>query len=288
MIICGGFGPSGYTTDYARTGSTVRPVVSLKADIRATGTDAIGSWNMELPDESPNLADVVEVGDYVNYPVDYDNVADFDNNTSTYKGWRVLSKDVDIDGNESIGTVNLVSAGAPLTYYHNTDITTSLKNLAINFLSTPVHATDYEKYRKTGFDSSKTLTEIFNNKYTATYASNTTITYPTSSSTVTGTKTKGTLKVRAMTLEDVKKAGGIDTIEIGTKLTDSSYKNLFEIGVDYWLASAYDTNAFWCIHPNGSVYGSSYDEHGVRPVVSLKPAVKATSQDANGAWNIGL
>ena len=29
-------------------GRGVRPVVSLKSDVRATGTDTIGSWNIEL------------------------------------------------------------------------------------------------------------------------------------------------------------------------------------------------------------------------------------------------
>ena len=281
-------------------GYGVRPAVSLKSEVRATGTDAKGAWNIELPDESPKLADVVEVGDYVNYPVDYENVETTNpingtTYTSTYKGWRVLSKDVDIDGNESIGTVNLISAGVPLTYYHAADNTATLKNLLLKFLTTPVHATDYEKYRKTGFDANKTLTEIFTNKYTATYTRNTSVTYPTySTNTITETKTAGTLKVRAMTIEDVKKAGGIDTIEIGTKLTDAIYKNLFEVGAEYWFASvayvnnSYDENALFRLHANGSVYGSSYKECGIRPVVSLKPEVKATSQDANGAWNIEL
>ena len=61
------------------------------------------------------LADKVEIGDYVNYPVYYDNV-----NGSTLKGWRVISKNIDLDGNPSPGTVNLVSAGVPLTYYYDT------------------------------------------------------------------------------------------------------------------------------------------------------------------------
>ena len=285
MIICGVFGPSGYTTDYAQTKSTVRPVVSLKADIRATGTDAIGSWNIELPDEPKKLSDVVEVGDYVNYPVDYTNV-----NGSTYEGWRVLSKDVDIDGNESIGTVNLVSAGVPLTYYHTSGkATTSVENLAIKFLTTPFHASDDNRYRKAGFDANKTLTEIFTNKYTATYASDTTVTYPTfSTNTVTGTKTTGTLKVRAMTLEDIKKVTGLSSISNWTSLTDARYQNLFNIGAIYLLASADNSSRLWFVYDGGNVDSGSNDEGGIRPVVSLKPEVKATSQDANGAWNIGL
>ena len=38
----------------------------------------------------PLLADKAQIGDYVNYPVYYDNV-----NGSTMKGWRVISKDIE-------------------------------------------------------------------------------------------------------------------------------------------------------------------------------------------------
>ena len=262
----------------------VRPVVSLKSDVRATGTDAIDSWNIELPNESPKLADIVEVGDYVNYPVDYTNV-----NGSTYEGWRVLSKDVDIDGNESIGTVNLVSAGVPLTYYRGDDSTTSVENLTIKFLSLAFGDSAENEYVKTGFDSSKTLTQIFTNEYTDTYASNTKVTYPTYSGTVSGTKTAGTPKVRSFTKADVEKASGLGSINSEVSLTDESYKNLFHINGYYWLATAGDSVGLWCVPRAANVnceHGNPVA--GVRPVVSLKTNVKATSQDANGAWNIGL
>lgn len=161
-------------------------------------------WTQTV-NELVTLADVVNVGDYVNYPVYYDNV-----NGNTLKGWRVISKDVDIDGNTSVGTVNLVSAGVPLTYKPNGNAEKSVKNLAINFLTTPFHASDYWTYRKTGFNANKSLKEIFNNKYTATYESDTSVTYPTYSTyTATETKTKGTLKVRAMTKEDIINSTGV-------------------------------------------------------------------------------
>lgn len=156
------------------------------------------------------LADKVEIGDYVNYPVYYDNV-----NGSTLKGWRVISKNIDLDGNPSPGTVNLVSAGVPLTYYHNYGSSaTSVENLAIKFLTTPFHASEENRYRKTGFNPYQILTQVFTNKYTATYAIDTTVTYPTyDNNTVTGTKTAGTLKVRAMTENDVKSVTGLNLIE---------------------------------------------------------------------------
>ena len=213
----------------------------IPADM-SIGTDSTATlyaiWTTE-EEGLPKLANVVKVGDYVNYPVDYDNVTtDADSAKSTYKGWRVLSKDVDIDGNESIGTVNLVSAGVPLTYYHYSDSEKSIENLTIKFLTTPFHAGDKNVYRKPGFNPYKTLTQIFTNKYTATYASDTTVTYPTySTDTVTGTKTAGTIKVRALTMEDVKRTTGLSTISKGTYLTDARYKKMFDLGADYWLCS---------------------------------------------------
>lgn len=62
-------------------------------------------------------------------------------------------------------------------YYHAYGYSTeSVENLAINFLTTLFHTSEISRYRKTGFNPCKTLTEIFTNKYTSTYASDTTTT----------------------------------------------------------------------------------------------------------------
>ena len=262
----------------------------IPADM-SIGTDSAATlyaiWTTSV-DDLPKLADVVKVGDYVNYPVYYDNV--YTSGTdykSTYKGWRVISKDVDIDGNEAVGTVNLVSAGVPLTYCHYEYSTTSVKNLAINFLTTSFHASNNNQYRKTGFNPYQTLTQIFTNKYTDTYANDTSVTYLTySSNTVTGTKSAGTLKVRAMTLDDIKLITGGST----SGLSDASYQELFKIDAHYWLASAglNGSNYLWCVSNRGSV-SSGYDyEFGVRPVVSLKSDIKSNGTDMIGAWDIEI
>ena len=127
-------------------------------------------WTDKLS-ELPLLADRVKVGDYVNYPVYYENVATRDGSyTASLTGWRVLSIEDD-------GTVNLVSAGVPLTYYHYNNAETSIKNLAINFLDVPFSTTTNYTFRKTGFNPYVTLEETFNNKYTATYENATTVSY---------------------------------------------------------------------------------------------------------------
>ena len=256
----------------------------IPADM-SIGTDSAVTlyaiWTTSVGD-LPKLADVVKVGDYVNYPVYYDNVSNDDSFVSTYKGWRVISKDVDIDGNAAVGTVNLVSAGVPLTYYNGSTSRTSVKNLAIKFLTTPFHASNSDAYRKTGFNPYQTLTQIFTNKYTDTYANDTSVTYPTySTKTVTGTKSAGTLKVRAMTQDDIK-------LITGLSLSEASYQELFKIDEEYWLASAYNSPELWYVYSGGGVSSSFNDEKGVRPVVSLKSDIKSNGTDMIGAWDIEI
>lgn len=242
--------------------------------------------------ELVSLSSVVKVGDYVNYPVYYDNVTTNGvSGENILKGWRVISKDVDIDGNESVGTVNLVSAGVPLTYQSNGVTQTSVERLAINFLTTPFHASDYWTYRKNGFNANKSLTEIFNNKYTATYTSNTTVTYPTySTNTVTAQKLAGTLKVRAMTKEDIMSSSGIANWQSGylMGLSDEKYDELYKNEVNYGLASANSDGHLWYVSDYGYVDYDHGREFGVRPVVSLKSTVKASGTDVKGAWNIEI
>ena len=178
------------------------------------------------------LADKVEIGDYVNYPVYYDNV-----NGSTLKGWRVISKNIDLDGNPSPGTVNLVSAGIPLTYYHKNSASTSVNNLTVKFLETPFTGNDDYTYRKNGFLPNATLTEIFTNKYTN----------------VSGER----LQVRAMKVEDICKVTRLPEMIFGSamNLADTIYDKLFATGAEYWLTSACNnsTSQLWFVQTYGYV-----------------------------------
>lgn len=273
------------TTPSFYAGDVIPADMSIGTDSAAT---LYAIWTTSV-DDLPKLADVVKVGDYVNYPVYYDNVRDSYSYKSNYKGWRVISKDIDIDGNEAIGTVNLVSAGMPLTFYSEYS-TTSVEYLAIKFLTTSFHASNSYAYRKTGFNPYQTLTQIFTNKYTATYANDTSVTYPIySTDTVTGTKPAGTLKVRAMTLKDIQTATGLSSISNGTYLTNTKYQNLFEVDACYWLASARSARYLWYVDYSGGAYNNIDNrEQGVRPVVSLKPDVKSNGTDMIGAWNIEI
>ena len=180
------------------------------------------------------LADKVEIGDYVNYPVYYDNV-----NGSTLKGWRVISKNIDLDGNPSPGTVNLVSAGVPLTYHHANSTNESVENLTTNFLETPFMTSTVRTYRKTGFLPYVSLTKTFKNKYTN----------------VSGEK----IQVRAMKAEDIYRVTGLTEMQTGgtMNLNDIKYNKLFSNGFTYYLASAYDFNYLWYVYDNGNVYNNN-------------------------------
>ena len=168
--------------------------------------------------------------------------------------------------------------------------TTSIKNLAINFLTTSFHASNDNQYRKTGFNPYQTLTQIFTNKYTDTYANDTSVTYPTySTNTVTGSKTAGTLKVRAMTNEDIMRITENTTFSSSIDLSNAKYQNLFEVDAYYWLASADHISNLWYVERNGDVSNSrGSSEYGVRPVVSLKSDIKSNGTDMIGAWNIEI
>ena len=128
-------------------------------------------------------AEVLGVGSYVNYSVDYDNVATYNGTyipKDEYAGkWRIL----DLGAHNSDGTygtdenpVRIVSAGVPLSYFHYDNGSTSVTNLTTGFFSTPIN-TETEtiyNYYKCGFKNGSTvLTNIndvknlFNNNLTA-------------------------------------------------------------------------------------------------------------------------
>lgn len=211
-------------------------------------------------DKLQTLASKVKVGDYVNYPVSYENVLGQD-----LTGWRVLSVDHATD------TVKLISSGTPLTYYHpsNTDTSVaSIKAITEDFLQTEfsVVASTVEDYKfiKSGFDTRKMLEKVFLNKYTST-----------------------TDTVRTIKAEDIYDITGLSAMASGTTmdLSNSKYNNLFVNGSTYWIANA-NGSSLWNIQTDGSVSSNVTSELGIRPVVTLKSSVKTSGYDNTGRWNI--
>ena len=238
-------------------------------------------------------AEVLGVGSYVNYSVDYDNVGTTSNGEyipkDEYAGkWRIL----DLGANNSDGTygteenpVRIVSAGVPLSYYHYNNSSTSVTNLTTGFFSTPINTetkTNYNYY-KCGFKNGSTaLTNIndvknlFNNNLTA--------------------KNGETPKVQAMTKEDLDKVydpTGAITTAATTYVIDAKFDNMLAIPskdksryyARYWLASVSYTEHLWCVSIDGRLYGDFESHYGVRPVVSLVSNISIT-KGTNGAWNL--
>ena len=263
----------GWSTNPSATDASYKKGELIPADAFMGGSKTINLYAVwaQSSNGSVLLSDVAEIGDYVAYPVNYDNVYSYNNNyKSPYSGWRVISKDVDLDGNEAPGTVNLVSAGVPMTYKPDSSKNTnSVTALTTNFLTTELSNGVNNKYQSTGFLLYQTLTDVFTNKYTA-------------------TKSDGvTPQVRAMVQEDIFRVTGHTSMATGTtmKLSDAKYEELFKNGAYYWLASPYGSSAYlWNVGNDGDVGGNNSYTYGVRPVVSLKSDVVTTGQDMVGAW----
>ena len=167
------------------------------------------------------------------------------------------------------------SAGVPLTYYHAGDSALSVENLTTNFLETPFTVNGSGTYRKNGFLPNITLTEIFSNKYTNVNA--------------------GKPQVRSMNADDILKViakannnmNNVSRDEIIKKV----YNNLFYIGGDYFLATAYTSIAsnLWRINSRGYPGNATPTEClGIRPVVSLNNTIRANTVDMIEAWNIEI
>ena len=233
---------------------------------------------------------LLNIGDYVNYPVEYTNVATrYDDSTGAEKGyypkneftgWRVLSKETDEQGN--ILYVKLISAGVPLSYYHYGNTDTSVQLLTTNFLTTEITSTLTQfKFYKCGFTKviGATLAGTFTNDFTD--------------------------KVQALTREELNKAvvdlGGIAPT-LRNLLNDSKYKDLFAVPCKGNESSAYsktllatriDDQFLYCVDVDSWFW---YTERlaGVRPVVSLKSNVKfipvPESEWINGTttWGISI
>ena len=254
----------------------------------------------------------MHVGDYVNYPVYYDNVATCCNNyteedipADEYKGWRVLS----IEGTGDSQYIRLISAGLPLNYYHSENSATSVKNLTINFFNTPINSNlTKNSFYKCGFKNAPNGTlvttiasvkELFDNPYTAKYSIGESATYTDSTlnQTFTNSNVAKQPKVQSMTKEDLDAVFG-ESVSSETRLV---YYDLLaipckDITSDYattCLASAYNANHLWNVYISGEAYYDDYENAGgVRCVVSLTPSVKYSlsndnqSTDAVKTWNI--
>ncbi len=243
----------------------------------------------EIFDTSETVEEKMHVGDYVKYPVFYDNIPIyFEGNTyvptTEYNGWRVMS--VEGEGDEM--HIKLVSAGIPLSSAV-TNGANATSNFFTKFFQTEISSSGANCISKCGFKTSKTdenhitsissLKKIFNNKYTMISADN-----PI---------------VRGMNKNDIQKIMG-ETIKNGDYVTSSDLCAIPNTNANnfcfYYLmtpSSATPNRCVWVYEDTGKVFcdHNSYT-FGVRCTVELKSDVKyylspeSQSTDSVKIWNI--
>ena len=127
-----------------------------------------------------------------------------------------------------------LSAGVPLTYYHNSDATQSVEKLTTNFLETSFSMSQKGGYMKSGFSPYTTLSEIFANKYT--------------------NMTEDKSQVRSMKAEDIYFVTNLPEMQSGytMNLSDKKYDMLFVNGASYFIATSNRSN-LWIVGKGGYV-----------------------------------
>ena len=257
--------------------------------IPAGKVPVLSSLASEIFDTSGTVKEKMHVGDYVKYPVFYDNIPIyFEGHTyvpkTEYNGWRVMS--VEGEGDEM--HIKLVSAGIPLSS-SVTKGANATSNFSTKFFQTEISSSGLNCISECGFKTSQTdenhitsissLKEIFNNKYTMTSADN-----PI---------------VRGMNKNDIQKIMG-KTIKNGDYVTSSDLCAIPNTNANnfcfYYLMtpSPVDYNhCVWYCEYAGKVYNdhNSYT-FGVRCTVELKSDVKyylspeSQTTDSVKIWNI--
>ena len=176
------------------------------------------------------------VGKYVNLNIGYVdqmNSIDYTTVTNIKKAWRVLSYDA------TNGTVNLISTGHPLKFYHQTNPTNSVTEMdKISTQTITVNPSTTCGYRSNGF-STNDVKSLFSN--TAVF---------------TG------IQPARYSVE-------------GVSVTNSIPDDIRITGRNYWLGepSPWNSRTLWSIENGGAVNAHGYDQFGVRPVVSLVPNI---------------
>ena len=180
----------------------------------------------------------VEVGDYINYPIEYSDVYDMEEYTSQ-NGWRVLDDGV-MEG--SSGSIKIISTGIPMKWkYNGEDADTEINNLLKNFKTTSFKTASSKK-NYSGAD-------FINNKYA--------------------------IGVSSLNLKELNAAynaiTGSNRAEDDTTSIDNSvdlFYNSFPRAY-YWVFTKKEDNIIYHVM-EGEFDGYGKVRVGVRPVVELK------------------
>lgn len=263
----------------------------------------------ELNKDKQDIYTKLKVGDYVNYPVYYDNVQitnsyskDSWTPKDNYNGWRILSID------QENRSVRLISAGIPLSYNHKDVNNVSVYNLRVNFFSTPIMQSTYYSFDSCVFKTAKngtTITNIsdlkllFANNFTSVYAEGETYT----DNGKTYTYTAGNPKVQSITKEDIDTLLGYTTENATSFDTTNDLLIIESTGTSFSVVPFYTASAnsdgigMYAIGNDANnnpimVDGACWGSCGVRPVVTLKTNVKFTKANSNinntQTWDIEI
>lgn len=251
------------------------------------------SWNKhpklsDIYDETGLKENYLHIGDFIKYPVYYDNVSYSENSIAPYTGWRVLK----VEGDEA----TICTAGCPLVYYYSSKISLehTLKNFTVNFFE-PTKNDSYWTKSKFYTDESKTkyldlnnvkfwdnLKGAFNNKYTKKYEEGI-ITYTNDAPsgqdayvTVSNEITSLTPQVRVMSYTDIEQIEETNDLRM--------------LNETYWLSSAPWRTSMWFVGQTGKC-SHWYDMGvGVRLIVHLNSDIgyelEKTEENGVNVWNI--
>lgn len=254
-----------------------------------------------------NYSDL-NIGDYVNYPVYYDNVGTYDNGTThipkdEFTGWRILSIDVD---NE---TVKLISAGVPLNYSHPylSNTSKTVEKLTTKFFSTPIDSSSITDncFYKCGFKTKSNgnlitnindLKALFKNKFTEVYGEGEQ--YTDAETGKTYTYTKDDPKVQSINKLDIDSLLNSTTmpgtiIEEDTNLLTIPCKDFQSESAVTWVSSASNNIYLYYINSvNVLLNATKVNLIGIRPIVTLKSNINFVPANTNinntKTWNITM
>lgn len=247
----------------------------------------------ENSSKSDYLVDNVEIGDFVNYPVEYSNVGSHIPYNLT-SGWRVIDK----EGNGESGKVKLVSNGIPLNLRYglkkyNSGLQTRTEDL---YTRLTTEKDDIWYYTDSGFSNSTfDMREVFNTGFEETDNIH-------ALSMQEVTKAYNTLQGTDYEFEELlynndKNVFGyekqvLDYQEMkkyNENLSEKS-KDLLSNGMVYWLGDEVDNGGrvdskIYLVDATGYINtGYQNSTLGIRPVITIKAGtkvIKDKSKDGN-------
>lgn len=239
-------------------------------------TDNVISTENEEENRNEKVSiDNIQIGDFVNYKVNYSNVGDYHSGQTTngeMTGWRILNINED-------KSITLISAGVPIKYCQNCDekrINSDLGNL-YKVLSTDktVSNSSYSYFLDSGFDGNTfDMTQVFN-----TGLEDTSSIHAMSGNELLSIYQK--LTGKETTIEELF-SSSVTLTNSALKLNeDSRALDLLENGFGYYINAVTnkDVHGNRVLHSQswGYLTGLEYGENPIRIVLNLKPGIELIS-----------